>query len=110
MCIRDRATRGTSGWRGALLGLVSGLSCFLPLLSWSGIYVGALPWVALAVLESLYIALLGLACALLQRGRSPDGVVRVRPMVVALAWVAQELLRDNTPFGGFPWGRPVSYT
>jgi apolipoprotein N-acyltransferase len=99
------ATRGTSGWRGALLGLVSGLSCFLPLLSWSGIYVGALPWVALAVLESLYIALLGLACALLQRGRSPDGVVRVRPMVVALAWVAQELLRDNTPFGGFPWGR-----
>jgi apolipoprotein N-acyltransferase len=26
-------------------------------------------------------------------------------MVVALAWVAQETLRDNTPFGGFPWGR-----
>src|SRR5665811_385643 len=105
MCIRDRATRGTSGWRGALLGLVSGLSCFLPLLSWSGIYVGALPWVALAVLESLYIALLGLACALLQRGASPSAVGRVRPMVVSLAWVAQEALRDNTPFGGFPWGR-----
>ena len=99
------ATRGTSGWQGALLGLVSGLSCFLPLLSWSGIYVGALPWIALAVLESCYVALLGLACALLQRRRSLDGFVRVRPMVVALAWVAQELLRDNTPFGGFPWGR-----
>ena len=99
------ATRGASGWQGALLGLVSGLSCFLPLLSWSGIYVGALPWIALAVLESCYIALLGMACALLQRGRSPDGLARVRPMVVALAWVAQELLRDNTPFGGFPWGR-----
>jgi apolipoprotein N-acyltransferase len=26
-------------------------------------------------------------------------------MVVALAWVAQETLRGNTPFGGFPWGR-----
>jgi len=99
------ATRGTSGWQGALLGLVSGLSCFLPLLSWSGIYVGALPWIALAVLESCYVALLGLACALLQRRRSLDGFVRVRPLVVALAWVAQELLRDNTPFGGFPWGR-----
>jgi apolipoprotein N-acyltransferase len=99
------STRGTSGWQGALLGLVSGLSCFLPLLSWSGIYVGALPWIALAVLESCYVALLGLACALLQRGRSPDRIARVRPMVVALAWVAQELLRDNTPFGGFPWGR-----
>lgn len=108
------ATRGAPAWQGALLGLVSGLSCFLPLLSWSGIYVGALPWIALAVLESLYIALLGLACALLQRGpfrerlqrgASLAGAVRVRPIVVALAWVAQEALRDTTPFGGFPWGR-----
>jgi apolipoprotein N-acyltransferase len=105
------ATRGAPGWQGGLLGLVSGLSCFLPLLSWSGVYVGALPWIALAVFESLYIALLGLTCALLQRGPSPDRldkldrVDRVRPMVVALAWVAQEALRGATPFGGFPWGR-----
>ncbi|MHB8275234.1 MAG: apolipoprotein N-acyltransferase [Dermatophilaceae bacterium] len=99
------ATRGASAWQGALLGMLSGLAFFLPLLSWSGIYVGALPWIALAVLESLYIALLGLACALLQRRPSPDGFVRVRPVVVALAWVAQEALRDTTPFGGFPWGR-----
>jgi len=99
------ATLGASAWQGALLGLVSGLSCFLPLLSWSGIYVGALPWIALAVLESLYIAMLGLVCALLQRGPSPSGHARVRPLVVALAWVAQEALRGTTPFGGFPWGR-----
>jgi apolipoprotein N-acyltransferase len=102
------ATRGAPAWQGALLGLLSGLGCFLPLLSWSGVYVGALPWIALAVLESLYIALLGLVCALLQGGPSRDGidnVARVRPMVVALAWVAQEALRDTTPFGGFPWGR-----
>jgi len=104
------ATRGAHAWQGALLGLISGLACFLPLLSWSGVYVGALPWIALSVLESMYIALLGLVCALLQRGGlqrgpSPAGVVRVRPMVVALAWVAQEALRDTTPFGGFPWGR-----
>ena len=102
------ATLGAPAWQGALLGLISGLACFLPLLSWSGVYVGALPWIALAVLESLYIALLGLVCALLQsrpwRART-GGVARVRPLVVALAWVAQETLRDNTPFGGFPWGR-----
>jgi len=29
-----------------LLGLVGGLACFVPLLAWSGIYVGALPWLA----------------------------------------------------------------
>jgi apolipoprotein N-acyltransferase len=99
------ATSGALAWQGALLGLLSGLACFLPLLSWSGVYVGALPWIALAVLESLYIALLALVCALLQSGPSRAGAGRVRPMVVALVWVAQEALRDNTPFGGFPWGR-----
>jgi apolipoprotein N-acyltransferase len=99
------ATRQAPAWQGALLGLVSGLACFLPSLSWSGIYVGELPWVALAVLESLYMALLGLACAVLQRGPSLAGVGRARPAVVALAWVAQEALRGATPFGGFPWGR-----
>jgi len=99
------ATRRASALQGALLGLVSGLACFLPSLSWSGIYVGALPWVALAVLESLYMALLGLVCAVLQRGPSVAGMGRVRPLVVALAWVGQEALRGTTPFGGFPWAR-----
>jgi apolipoprotein N-acyltransferase len=99
------ATRRAPPWQGALLGLVSGLAFFVPLLSWSGTYVGALPWIALATLESLYIAVLGLVCALLQRGPSLAGVGRVRPLVVALAWVSQETLRDTTPFGGFPWGR-----
>ena len=99
------ATRRVAAWQGALLGLVSGLACFVPLLSWSGGYVGALPWIALAVLESLYLALLGLACALLQRGSASRGAGKVRPLVVALVWVAQEALRGSTPFGGFPWGR-----
>jgi apolipoprotein N-acyltransferase len=99
------ATRRASPWQGAGLGMASGLACFLPLLSWSGVYVGAVPWVALAVLESCYIALLGSVCAFLQRGPSLAGRGRVRPVVVALAWVCDELLRDTTPFGGFPWGR-----
>ncbi len=99
------ATRQASAKLGALLGMASGLACFLPLLSWSGVYVGAVPWIALATLESGYIAVLGLVCALLQRGPSLAGVGRVRPLVVALAWVSEEALRDTTPFGGFPWGR-----
>ena len=64
------ATRDVSARRGLLLGLVTGLAFFLPVLSWSGIYVGKTPWIALAVLESLYVALVGGASALLQRAPS----------------------------------------
>ena len=70
-----------------------------------GVYVGKTPWIALAVLESLYVALVGGASALLQRAPSPADAPRVRPLAVALLWVGQEALRDRTPFGGFPWAR-----
>jgi apolipoprotein N-acyltransferase len=92
------ATTGTRARIGALVGLVSGLAFFLPTLSWSGIYLGDLPWVALACCQSAYLVLMGAVCARLQRDR-------VRPLVVALAWVGQEALRDRTPYGGFPWVR-----
>ncbi len=85
-------------WRGALLGLVSGLCFFMPLLHWSGVYVGSLPWLALATLQAGYLAGLGLVVGLLQRRR-------LRPFAFALAIVAAELARATTPFGGFPWGR-----
>ncbi|GAA1901051.1 apolipoprotein N-acyltransferase [Lapillicoccus jejuensis] len=109
------ATRGVRARVGALLGLLAGLVYFLVTLHWSGIYVGDLPWIALSVSQAAFIALLGAAQAALQRGRptpdplTPDGARRgpdrVRPLVVALAWTTQELLRDRLPYGGFPWVR-----
>lgn len=92
------ATVGVGWRRGFLLGFVTGLAYFVPLLSWSGIFVGSLPWLALSTLEALYIAGLGAVAGGLQR-------TGVRPLVYALAWVASELARSTTPFGGFPWGR-----
>ncbi|TQL51217.1 apolipoprotein N-acyltransferase [Ornithinicoccus hortensis] len=89
---------------GFLVGLVAGLGYFVPLLSWSGIYVGALPWLALATLEALYIALLGAVVGALSRRGSPREVP-VPVLGASLAWVASELARSTTPFGGFPWGR-----
>jgi apolipoprotein N-acyltransferase len=80
---------------GALLGFVAGLVFFIPTLEWSGIYVGVLPWMALSVLQSLYIAVLGVLLTLTRH------VVLLTP----LAWVVSELLRSTTPFGGFPWVR-----
>ncbi len=93
---------GVGIMRGALLGLVAGWAHFVPLLSWSGIFVGALPWFALATLSALYVAGFGAVAAYLQ-GRGAD--TRVRPFAVALTWLVAEFARATTPFGGFPWGR-----
>ncbi len=93
---------GVGLWRGAFLGLVAGWACFVPLVSWSGIFVGTLPWMALATLCALYVAAFGAVAAYLQGRRQHT---RVRPFAVALAWMVAEFARATTPFGGFPWGR-----
>ncbi|MCW2701295.1 MAG: Apolipoprotein N-acyltransferase [Blastococcus sp.] len=83
---------------GLWLGLVFGLAFFLPLLSWTGVYVGAFPWLALAVWEALHLALLGGAAAVTSR-------LRLWPLWTAALWVADEALRGRFVLGGFPWGR-----
>ena len=93
-------------WRlAALAGFAHGLGFFLPTLSWSGIYVGNLPWIALSTLEALYLAAMCVVTVVVQR---PLLGTRLRPLayaVVPLAWVLQEWARGTTPFGGFPWAR-----
>ncbi|WP_343036773.1 apolipoprotein N-acyltransferase [Flexivirga aerilata] len=108
------ATKGARARTGFLLGLVAGFACFGPTLHWAGTYVGAFPWLALAVTESIYIALMAAGCALVQSARrwqrlpkwlSPPDGPHVRPLAIALLWVLQEAVRDSMPFGGFPWSR-----
>jgi apolipoprotein N-acyltransferase len=92
------------GWRAAAgLGIVFGCAQFLPLLSWTGIYVGATPWLALGVVEAI---LVGPAAAFMGPAsrRLP-----VWPLWAACAWVGGETLRALFPFGGFPWGT-VAFT
>ncbi|WP_035903364.1 apolipoprotein N-acyltransferase [Knoellia subterranea] len=98
------STWAVGGRRGFVLGLLAGWAFFVPVLSWSGIYVGKLPWFALATLEALYFALM---CAVVGYvGRRLDrGSPWTAYMVIPLAWVVQELARGTTPFGGFPWAR-----
>jgi apolipoprotein N-acyltransferase len=95
---------GRSARRGGALGLVFGLAFFVPLLSWSGVYVGVLPWLALACLQALYLAPLGAGVSVALRW-SARGHAGVAATVVAALWVGQEALRDRTPYGGFPWAR-----
>jgi apolipoprotein N-acyltransferase len=92
------AVRGQRWRSGLWLGLVFGLAFFVPLLSWTGVYVGPLPWLALAAWEAVHLALLGGATALTSR-------LRLWPLWTAALWVADEALRGRFVLGGFPWGR-----
>jgi apolipoprotein N-acyltransferase len=92
------AVEGRRSRTGAWLGLLYGLAFFGPLLHWTGVYVGAVPWLILALGEAAFFAGLGAMLPLVQR-------LPAAPLWVASSWVLEELLRDRLPFGGFPWGR-----
>ncbi|PRY32888.1 apolipoprotein N-acyltransferase [Pseudosporangium ferrugineum] len=85
------------------VGLIAGLVLFVPLLDWTRIAAGWLPWMLLSFAQAGYLALLGIAAAWL----SPltDRFRAAWPLLTGLLWVTQEALRDRAPFGGFPWGR-----
>jgi apolipoprotein N-acyltransferase len=85
------------------LGFLAGLVLFVPLLNWTAIAAGWLPWMLLAFSQAFYVGLAGLAGAWL----SPvaDRWRASWPLLAGLIWATQEFLRDRTPFGGFPWGR-----
>ncbi len=79
-------------------GFLFGMGFLLPLLTWIGALVGPVPWVALVVLESLFVGLGGAGMALVSR-------LPAAPVWSAAVWVASEALRGRVPWGGLPWGR-----
>ncbi|CCH87374.1 Apolipoprotein N-acyltransferase [Modestobacter italicus] len=92
------ACQGRSARAGAALGMVMGSAFFLPLLTWTGVFVGDLPWLALSLAQAAFYAAMGAGTAVLSR-------LPAAPAWSAALWVAQEALRSRVPFGGFPWGR-----
>ncbi|WJY68030.1 apolipoprotein N-acyltransferase [Corynebacterium auris] len=91
---RDRP----SGWQGALIGFVHGLSVYVFLLPWVGEFVGAAPYLALSVALALYSIPVGAFGVLLAR-------LRYGFALFPLVYLAWEFLRSSVPFGGFPWVR-----
>lgn len=83
---------------GAGLGFLAGVALFAPLLEWTNLHTGWLPWALLSLLQAGYLALLGAATAwvspLADRWRVGW------PLLTGVLWVGQEALRDRTPFGG----------
>ncbi|WP_435735913.1 apolipoprotein N-acyltransferase [Cellulosimicrobium sp. PMB13] len=96
--------RDDARW-GALVGLVWGLSFFLPHLWWANEATETLPWIALSVMEACFVAVLGAAWVWARRW----SWLRDRPgrqaVAFAVLFVGVEQARTEVPFGGFPWGR-----
>ncbi len=114
--------RGRGFWSGTGLGLLYGVGLFTPLLHFTMVGMGnPIGWIALTAFESLYLAGLGGAWALVSRlprlqgssgdssnglpllRRVPAGAARV--LAFALLWSGVEELRSVWPLGGFPFGR-----
>lgn len=90
--------RGRSWKAGLGLGYVFGLGFLLPLLVWTGVEVGPVPWLALTAVEALFIGLVGAGTACVSR-------LPGAPVWAAALWIAGEGVRARVPFGGFPWGK-----
>ncbi|MFF8563349.1 apolipoprotein N-acyltransferase [Streptomyces albidoflavus] len=90
--------RGRGFKAGLGLGALFGLGFLLPLLVWTGVEVGPGPWLALAVAEAFFVALVGGFTALVTR-------LPGWPLWAAALWTAGEAARARVPFGGFPWGK-----
>jgi len=91
--LRGRGVRAGFGY-----GLLFGLGFLLPLLAWTGTFVGPVPWLLLATFEALFCGVAGAGMAAVSR-------LPVAPLLGAAVWVATEAARARVPFGGFPWGK-----
>jgi apolipoprotein N-acyltransferase len=108
------ALRGRSLLAAFHLGLVAGWSFFLLHIQWATVFLGPVPWAALATVMALWSALGGMLIALAYRlaPRTWPGVLGrllLVPVVVAGLWTAKEGISAVWPYGGFSWGR-VGYS
>ncbi|MEY9490266.1 apolipoprotein N-acyltransferase [Streptomyces calvus] len=90
--------RGRSWKAGLGLGYLFGLGFLLPLLVWTGVEVGPGPWLALVVIEAVFVALVGAGVAAVSK-------LPGWPVWAAALWIAGEAARARVPFHGFPWGK-----
>lgn len=73
--------RGRSWKAGLGLGYLFGLGFLLPLLVWTGVEVGPGPWIALVVVEAIFVALVGAAITAVSK-------LPAWPLWAAALWIA----------------------
>ena len=93
-----------------LVGSVGGFTFFGNHILWLTVYLGPVPWLALAGLESIFFALGCVLIALAWRHvpqvwSGPGAQLIGLPAVLAGLWVLREAITSVWPYGGFSWGR-----
>jgi apolipoprotein N-acyltransferase len=101
---------GRRSWSAALVGFSFGLAFYLQQVSWTSLYLGPIPWLALSILESAIVAggavLIALAYRWVPRSSDSRWVrLLLLPALVAGLWCVREAATGSLPYGGFPWGR-----
>ncbi|HEX7834245.1 MAG TPA: apolipoprotein N-acyltransferase, partial [Pseudolysinimonas sp.] len=104
------ALHGRGGDAAFLVGLVFGIAFYFPHIEWAAVFLGPLPWSALATLMALWCGLGGMLIAWAYRWLPrvwPDAAGRrlLLPAVVAGLWIGREGIAAVWPYGGFSWGR-----
>lgn len=93
-----------------LIGFLSGLAFYLPLVHWATLFLGWLPWAALGTVMALWWTLGYVAICWLHRWArdawpGPVGRWLLTPLVTAGLWTARDALSSSWPYRGFAWGR-----
>lgn len=101
---------GRSAWGALLVGFIFGITFYLVHIVWLNRYLGVIPWFALAVAATIYVALGSVLIALAYRwmpraapGRWAQRVLT--PLLIAGLWTLRELVTGSWPYTGFPWAR-----
>ncbi|MEV5042530.1 MULTISPECIES: apolipoprotein N-acyltransferase [unclassified Microbacterium] len=101
---------GRSAWGSVAVGAVFAASFYLLHIAWITRYLGAVPWFALAGVETILSAVGAIVITLSYRWLPrllPGSWARVTflPALVAAAWTAREQFMGSWPYTGFPWAR-----
>jgi apolipoprotein N-acyltransferase len=94
--------RGLGFWKGSLVGFVGGFSFYTAQIYWISQYLGPVPLIALAGLESVIFALAMGFIALTAKKISKSWLLS---LLVATIWTGREWFATHFPYGGFPWSR-----
>lgn len=101
--------RGRSLPAAFLVSLVFAATFYFTHLMWVSRFLGPIPWLALAGLESVLFGAGGVLITLAYRwtatARQPGWASVAAPALVAGLWILRETVMGSWPYGGFPWAR-----